>query len=507
MNRLKKIIFICLILTFTLALTLTSCSPSDDSGNEGGTDVGGETGDESGNNGENSEGDDEGGDEEICFHTYTETSRTEPSYIHDGTIVYECTQCHNVYEDAIPSEKVIKILAIGHSYSIDSTWYLWDMCKNAGAETVIIGNLYIAGCPLNSHWANIQENAGAYRYYKNTSGEWTTKEGTSIHEALVEEDWDIITLQQGPSASGLPSHYNNLSNIVNYVNSNKTNPDAEIWWHLTWASQQDYMESNDSYDRYDNDQMTMYNAIVSTYSDAVESVIPGKIIPAGTTAQNLRTTYLGDTITRDGYHMSYDIGRYAVALTWYVSLTGGKPEDITWYPDRFPYIKEDIAIIRESVKNAVKAPLSITQSQYPNQPTDEQLFNENGLDINDYELLDFTVTVGAYYDSRTGMDLISDDEEKSPYYSATSLISADDLPKGSVIILNSGYRIDIQSWISASTPTSTATISPISTRFTQINNMWWGIFQLRGFNLSRLSTNTPMTDADSTAIRIYVPKA
>ena len=205
--------------------------------------------------------------------------------------------------------------------------------------------------------------------------------------------------------------------------------------------------------------------------------------------------------------MSYDIGRYAVALTWYVSLTGGKPEDITWYPDRFPYIKEDITIIRESVENAVKAPLSITQSQYPNQPTDEQLFNENGLDINDYELLDFTVTVGAYYDSRTGMDLISDDEEKSPYYSATSLISADDLPKGSVIILNSGYRIDIQSWISASSPTSTATISPISTRFTQINNMWWGIFQLRGFNLSRLSTNTPMTDADSTAIRIYVPKS
>jgi hypothetical protein len=251
----------------------------------------------------------------------------------------------------------------------------------------------------------------------------------------------------------------------------------------------------------------MYNAIMSTYTEAVAPVIPGKIIPAGTTAQNLRTTYLGDTITRDGYHMSYDFGRYAVALTWYVALTGGEVEDITWFPDKYSYIKEDIEIIRESVNNAMKAPLRITQSAHSERPSDEEIFAKNGLDINDFTLLEFSVTAGAYYDSRVGIDMIVDDEEKSPYYSATSLISADELPKGSVIILDSGYKLGIQSWRNASAPTSTASMSPITTSFTQIDNMWWGIFKLRGFNLSRVSATVPMTEADSSAVRIYVPKA
>lgn len=503
MRKLTRL-FLILLLMLSLTLLFTACTTPSDTENEGGENEG-ESGEN--NNGGEDSGEGDGGEEEICFHTYEEISRIEPMMLRDGKTTYRCTQCKGTSEEAIPSTKVVKILAIGHSYSIDSTWYLWDICKNAGAETIIIGNLYIAGCPLNAHWSNIENNAAAYRYYKNTDGEWTTREETSIHEALIEEDWDIITLQQGPSASGLPSHYSNLQNIVNYVNTNKTNPDAQIWWHLTWASQQDHMESSDSYDRYDNDQMTMYNAITNTYTEAVANVIPGKIIPAGTVAQNLRTTYLGDTITRDGYHMSHDYGRYSVALTWYVTLTGGALEDITWYPDNYKYMKEDLEIIHESINNAIKTPLDVTASQYPNQPSDAEVFQKNGLDINDYVLLEFTVTVGAYYDSRVGIDMITDDEEKCPYYSATSLISADELPKGSVIILDRGYKLGIQTWRNASSPTSTATMSPITSKFTQIDNMWWGIFKLRGFNISRLNASVEMTEADSVCVRIYVPKA
>jgi hypothetical protein len=38
--------------------------------------------------------------------------------------------------------------------------------------------------------------------------------------------------------------------------------------------------------------------------------------PVGTSVQNARTSYAGDTVTRDGFHMNYDLGRYMAALTW-----------------------------------------------------------------------------------------------------------------------------------------------------------------------------------------------
>ena len=339
-----------------------------------------------------------------------------------------------------------------------------------------------------------------------SSGTWTTREETSIEEALLEEDWDIITLQQGPSASGLPAHYSMLSDVVNYINENKTNPDAEIWWHLTWASEQDYMEETDTV--YGKSQMTMYNAILNAYKEAVVDVIPDKIIPSGTTVQNLRTTYLGDTLTRDGYHMSHDHGRYSTALIWYVTLTGGSLEDVTWMPDknRYPYIKDDLGIIHEAINNAIENPLEITPSKYPTLPTDADIFAENGIDINDYELLEFTITPGGYYNSWIGDELITDDAEKSPYYAATNRISFEDLPAGSVIIVDRGYEIAVQSWQSESVPISTTPTITISSGFTQIHKLWWGVFKLRAFNISHAGASIEMTKDDSTCIRIYVPK-
>ena len=79
--------------------------------------------------------------------------------------------------------------------------------------------------------------------------------------------------------------------------------------------------------------MTMYNAIVDTLKSTVLSkeLIDG-VIPSGTAIQNLRSSYVGDTVTRDGYHLSHTHGRYTAALTWYAYLTGGDVNEITWVP-------------------------------------------------------------------------------------------------------------------------------------------------------------------------------
>lgn len=504
MNKITKLLHtVVVILIFALALTLVSCSqtPPDDSGQ---VDTDG-SGDNTDGEGE-TEGDGETeGEIETCEHIYTEQSRTEAMPLRNGEASYKCLLCNDEYSETVPASRSIKILVIGHSYSIDTTTYLWDICKSGGAQSVVIGNLYIAGCPLNAHWSNIQSNAKSYRYYKNTSGKWTTREETSIYEALIEEKWDIIVLQQGPTASGLPSHYSNLSNIVSYVNQNKTNPNAQIWWHLTWADQQDHMEEYDT--TYNKNQLTKYNAIVDAYKTAVKGVIPDRILPSGTVVQNLRTTYLGDTLTRDGYHMSYDHGRYSTALLWYTVLTGGSLNSVSWLPEKYTYLKDDIAIIHEAINNAIENPLEITSSAHTAVPTDEQLFENGGLDISDYELLEFTVTAGGYYDSATGSALITTDTEKSPYYCATSLINRTDMPKGSVIIVDRGYKANIQVWQDEGTPTVTDTPIDLTSRLTVVNREWWTYYKVRAINVSHSDVTVEMSEADVGCIRIYVPKS
>lgn len=118
----------------------------------------------------------------------------------------------------------------------------------------------------------------------------------------------------------------------------------------------------------------MYHAIMDV---AQEVIIPSGqfelIIPTGTAVQNARTSYVGDTLTRDGFHMSYDRGRFLAALAFYKGLTGDSIEaiaqaDILSIVGTEAYAKQvnatfvDMAI--ESVNNAYKTPFEVTKSTY-----------------------------------------------------------------------------------------------------------------------------------------------
>ncbi len=249
----------------------------------------------------------------------------------------------------------LKILAVGNSFSVDAMEYLWNICRAGGIGETVLGNLYIGGCTLQTHWQNILEAAPSYTYYKNTDGIWHSSPGTTLQQALTEEHWDIITLQQASGSSGIPSTYFHLKDILTFVEANKTNPSAQLWWHMTWAYQHNC--SHKEFPDYNYSQKIMYQCII----DAVQfSVLKTNrfsgLIPAGTAIQNLRASYIGDVLTRDGYHLSFDHGRYTAALTWFAAL-GGSPEDVAWVPADYSYLTKDLAVIRESVRMAVEHPL------------------------------------------------------------------------------------------------------------------------------------------------------
>jgi hypothetical protein len=101
----------------------------------------------------------------------------------------------------------IRILAIGNSFSQDAIEQ--NLYELAAAEHIplIIGNMYIGGCTLARHLHNADKNLPAYAYRKIVGGVKTEKKDVRLEEALKDEDWDYISLQQASGVSGLYDTY------------------------------------------------------------------------------------------------------------------------------------------------------------------------------------------------------------------------------------------------------------------------------------------------------------
>ena len=312
------------------------------------------------------------------------------------------------YEHVSSIRRSVKILAIGNSFSVDAMRnHLYDVLKSADYDQVILGNLYVGGCSLDQHWGYISNQSGSYEYHKNDdNGEWVTTYGTQALTALQDENWDVITVQQVSGNSGMPETYGNLQNIVNWVNQYKTNPDAKILWHMTWAYQQD--STHESFPNYNNDQMTMYNAIVNTVQNTVLATegIDG-IIPSGTAIQNLRGTALGDTLTADGYHLNDLHGDYTASLTWYAAITGEALDLVDYAPAS---VAPHVYNVKRAVGHAVANPYEVTDlsetvliagSDFQASTWDKNKSNVNAIldgikNTDGYELFDGMLFAGDY---------------------------------------------------------------------------------------------------------------
>lgn len=223
------------------------------------------------------------------------------------------------------------ILAIGNSFSVDAMEYLAQVANNLGYKDVVLGNLYIGGCSIDTHVNNCINNLPLYTYYKTTNGNWDAIDGYTVLEGLKDEDWDVITMQQASGSSGVSSTYDNLYKLVDYVNLHK-NRKASLVWYMTWAYQQD--STHAEFVNYYNSQYNMYQAIINSVNERiVKSKYFDLVIPTGVSIQLARKGYIGDTLTRDGFHLSYQEGRFLASITWFKALTGCLLDKLTYNPD------------------------------------------------------------------------------------------------------------------------------------------------------------------------------
>lgn len=259
----------------------------------------------------------------------------------------------------------LKILFIGNSFSDNMIHRVYPIAKAFGYKRVRFCNLYIGGCPVERHVENAKGNLPAYEYREvsdNTNGVITSKYNVRMIDAIKEDDWDFISMQQASHYSGLVDKYNDglINWLTKYVLENKPNS-AKIMWHMTWAYETGAQHPD--FIRYDSNQLTMYNSIINCVKNYVKPIKEIEyIIPSGTTIQNLRTSYFKDHLTIDGYHLN-DKGEFAIGLTLILTISNKKRSDFddSLFDDS---IKKDLDNYFESSLNAITSPFTISESTY-----------------------------------------------------------------------------------------------------------------------------------------------
>ncbi|MCQ2742907.1 MAG: DUF4886 domain-containing protein [Bacilli bacterium] len=218
---------------------------------------------------------------------------------------------------------MIKVLAIGNSFSQDATSQLQHHNKD-----IFVRNVYFGGCSLEQHVNYYKNGESRYEYQEN--GVKCLPDNKDLVFALTQEKWDVITVQQVSGKSGKFETYEPyLGELIQIIR--KYNKDAEIMWHQTWAYERN--STHCDFPSYGSDTDKMWNAI----KDATDKVVEKygfKVIPAGAFIEALRAKPCFDirvggvSLHRDGFHLNDEYGRYASGLVWDYVLTGKMPDDL-----------------------------------------------------------------------------------------------------------------------------------------------------------------------------------
>ena len=286
------------------------------------------------------------------------------------------------YEASTDQDKSLKILSIGNSFSQDAHFWLNAISKNYRTK-VKAYNLFIGGCSLERHAANLAMDKAKYTLEVNAMPE----KKISINAALkLEDEFDIITVQQVSQDAGLEETYEPfLTTLLEKIR--EAQPNAKIFFHETWAYDDD--SNHGGFANYDRDRIKMFEAIKATsekkasehelglirVGEVVEALRSADVFATDKSAEVTYSPYQHEKIkyteydndpntrpslTRDGFHLNLWYGRYAAALTWYATLTGERvsgnpyvPNAPQKYPANQELSDEEWEFIRNTVDEIV----------------------------------------------------------------------------------------------------------------------------------------------------------
>ena len=253
----------------------------------------------------------------------------------------------SINRNADDGREVVKVLALGNSFTIDVTSTIMNMQeadKEATKVNLRLARATIGGCTIERHYNNITNGTADYNLYVygQDKAAATSYNNVTLEQALNATDWDYIVLQQASEVSDTENYETAwkepATELVEYIKDTVSGNGyavPEIVIHETWSySDFGSHRHNEEY----ADSGDMFQALQANYQKLSNDLGNTRIIPVGTAFQLVREE-LGDILHRDNNpgHANY-LGRLIGAYAFYNTFTGISPTETKFDPFTTSYV-------------------------------------------------------------------------------------------------------------------------------------------------------------------------
>lgn len=216
--------------------------------------------------------------------------------------------------------QTVKILTIGNSFSGNACQYLQQITESVVGCHLKIGRANIGGCSLEKHADLIKasEQDTSLKPYS----------GRSLKEMLLQEQWDVVTIQQVSHLSFKKETYQPYADqICAFVK--KYAPQARIYVHETWA----YAPDCNRLKELGITSKQMYQGLKKSYK-ALSKQYHSPVLPSGDAFYRSfkKNGDLDLWNGKDRFHAN-SCGCYLSGCVWFAKLFGRSPMEISFVPD------------------------------------------------------------------------------------------------------------------------------------------------------------------------------
>ena len=246
--------------------------------------------------------------------TQQETQPTEPT--------------EEVVQESPEEAKVLKILIIGSSRSVNTFHMLYEVFKDQMPDQeIVLGVMYYSGGSMTMHRDFVVNNQVVYRYYCNKDGKWETTEPVNMDYGLLDQKWDVVLLQAGNGDLANQVNLQCREYLTGYVSEKLGDHPHVFWWHSTWFNSTDPSLYGISPTNLKPEDIDQYAQITANHEAVKEHVFndpmfAGRITSGTPMLYALKVLEVPEKeLYRDHTHLS-DYGCLLVAYAWYAQYTG-----------------------------------------------------------------------------------------------------------------------------------------------------------------------------------------
>jgi hypothetical protein len=252
-------------------------------------------------------------------------------------------------------DTTLKILSIGQSHSADSIWLVQEVLQTERPDDKFFVAECLRSVTMVDHVANAKSDNAIYEYCVNTDGAWTRTEGWTIRQALQDQRWDYVIINESSRYLGLESVMSKgyVPEMVEFVRSN-IDYDFKLMYNWTWTTPINQVFHDPDFDPqpsktfwnsfvrdYQADRKVHYEsmlAMLEKYVEPIEGIdgilysatpiqyatevmgVP-EALPTTDDPKDLPFNLADYGLYRDYIHLS-DYGRLYIAYLWYAQFYG-----------------------------------------------------------------------------------------------------------------------------------------------------------------------------------------